>query len=121
MKRPFKFFDGDWQQPPLEPIPQPLLPNEMIIRYWNDGDFHNILYERVISWANGNHVFGGGWTRHAYVGTMERFFYNKLSIPIIESIEALIPDGATFTQDDEQYLAHIHFHFEVRIIYFEPS
>ncbi len=119
MNNNFKFLKSE-QEKPLEPIPLPLSPDETIIHYWNDGDFRNILYAKVISWANGNHAFGGGWTRHAFVGTMERFFYNKLSVPIIESIEALIPDGATFTQGDGQYLPHIHFHFEVRIIYYEP-
>lgn len=120
MIRNFKFFYGDWQQPPLEPIEviRPLLDNEMIIHYWNDGDYHNILTARVIAWANGNHAFGGGWIRTVYRGTMERFFYNRLSIPVIESIELLV-DNITFTQDDEYDLSHRNFSEQLRIIYYE--
>ncbi len=118
----FKFFDGDWQQPALEPMedsPTPILNNEQIIRYWNDGDFHNILYERVIAWARGTHAFGGGWRLETFVGTMERFFYNRLEIPVIQSIEAMTPGGPTFTEDDRYYIDNNNFHYPVRILYYE--
>ena len=118
----FKFFDGDWQQPPLEPVEDPprlILDNEQIVRYWNDGDYHNILYERVITWARGIHVFADNWIQREYEGTMERFFYNRLEIPVIQSIEALIPGGSTFTEDDRYFIDNNNFHYPLKIIYYE--
>ena len=125
--KPFKFFDGDWQQPPLDPIDAPdrpdipLLENEQVIRYWNDGDYHNILYERIIAWASGIHIFADNWIQKEYEGTMEGFFNNRLGlgIPVVQSIGLLAENGDTFTEDDRIYLHHIHFHFPVRIIYYE--
>ena len=66
----FKFLNGIEEQ-------QSLLENEQVIRYWNDGDYRNILYERVIAWARGIHVFADNWIQREYEGTLERFFYNS--------------------------------------------
>jgi hypothetical protein len=120
----FKFFRGDWPQLPSEPLEDPprlILDNEQIIRYWNDGDYNNILYERIIAWARGIHVFADNWIQREYQGTMERFFYNRigLEIPVIQSIEALIPGGSTFTEDDRYYIDNNNFHYPVKIIYYE--
>ncbi len=58
MIRYFKFFDGDWQPPPLDPIDapdipnSPLLENEQVIRYMNNERFD--VY-RTIAWANTCH------------------------------------------------------------------
>ena len=52
----FKFLNGIEEQPD-----RPVLDNEQVIRFWNDGDYHNILYERVIAWARGIHVFADNW------------------------------------------------------------
>jgi hypothetical protein len=127
MVKRFKFFDGDWQQPPLDPIDAPdrpdipLLENEQVIRYWNDGDYHNILYERIIAWASGIHIFADNWIQKEYEGTMEGFFNNRLGlgIPVIQFIEPLIPGGSTFTEDDRYYLDNNNFHYPVKIIYYE--
>jgi len=115
----FKFFSGNRQQPPLDAPDIPILNNEQIIRYWNDGDYHNILYERVIAWASGIHLFADNWIERQYEGTMERFFNNRLEIPVIQSIEALVPGGTTFTEDDRYYIDNINFHFPVKIVYYE--
>ena len=98
----FKFLNGDWHQPSVEDPPRLILDNEQIIRYWNDGNYHDILYERVIAWARGIHVFADNWILREYEGTMERFFNNRLGleIPVIQSIEAIVPGGTTFTEDD---------------------
>lgn len=113
----FKFLNGDCQ--PVEELPRPVLENEQIIRYWNDGDFHNILYERIIAWARGIHVFADNWIEREYEGTLERFFYNRLEIPVVRSIQLLVDDGDTFTEDHRIFFQHIHFHFPVKIIYYE--
>jgi hypothetical protein len=117
----FKFFSGNCQQPPIDAPDIPILNNEQIIRYWNDDDYHNILYERIIAWARGIHVFADNWIQREYEGTMERFFNNRLGlgIPVIQSIEALIPGGSTFTEDDRYYIDNNNFHYPVRIIYYE--
>jgi hypothetical protein len=119
----FKFFDDDWQQHPLEQVEDPprlILDNEQVIHYWNDGDYHNILYERIIAWARGIHVFADNWIQREYEGTMERFFYNRLEIPVIQSIEKMVPDHLTFfTEDDRYYLDNNNFNCPVRIIYYE--
>ena len=97
-----------------------LLNNEQVIRYYNDGDYHNLLNSRVIAWARGIHVFADNWIQGEYVGTLERFFYNRLDIPVIISIEALIPNGTTFTEDDREYIDHVNFDgIPFKIIYFE--
>ena len=119
MMRPFKFFDGDWQQPPLDApdIPDsPLLDNEQVIRYMNNERFD--VY-RTIAWARGIHLFADNWIERQYEGTMERFFNNILEIPVIQSIEALIPNGTTFTEDDREYLNYFNFDVPVKIIYYE--
>ena len=113
--RDFKFLKENVEDPPRQ-----ILDNEQIIRFWNDGDYHNILYERVIAWARGIHVFADNWIQREYEGTLERFFYNRLEIPVIQSIEALIPGGPTFTEDDRYYIDNNNnFHYPVRIIYYE--
>ena len=114
----FKFFSGDCQ--PAEDPPRLILDNEQIIRYWNDGDYRNILYERVIAWARGIHVFADNWIQREYEGTLDRFFYNRLEIPVIQSFEALIPNGATLTEDDRQYIDYTNFDGSpFKIIYYE--
>lgn len=107
------------QPQPVEQMQISLLENEQIIRYWNDGDFHNILYERIITWARGTHLFDDNWRERVFDGTMERFFYNRLEIPVIQSIESIVPGGSTFTEDDRYYLENNNFHYPVRIIYYE--
>ena len=97
----------------------PLLENEQWIRYWNDGDYHNLLSSAVIAWARGTHAFDNNWVEHRFEGTMEEFFYARLDIPVILSIEALVDDGATFYEDDREYLDNINFQFPVKIIYFQ--
>jgi hypothetical protein len=115
----FKFFDDGWRQPPMEP-PRPVLDNEQVIRYWNDGDYRNILNSSVIAWARGIHVFADNWIQRVYEGTLEEFFYVRLDIPVIQSIEALIPNGATLTEDDRQYIDYVNFDSSpVKIIYYE--
>ena len=101
-------------------VEQSLLDNEQIIRYWNDGDYHNILYERVIAWARGIHVFADNWIQREYEGTLERFFYNRLEIPVIQSFEALIPNGATLTEDDRNIIDDVNLDgIPFKIIYYE--
>lgn len=97
-----------------------LMDNEQVIRYWNDGDFRNVLYERVIAWARGTHAFSNEWALREYEGTLERFFYNRLEIPVIQSFEALIPNGATLTEDDREYVNYVNFDGSpFKIIYYE--
>jgi len=115
--RTFKFFSGDWQR--VEELPRPVLENEQTIRYYNDEDFQTTLHSRVIAWARGIHVFSDNWIQREYEGTLERFFYNRLEIPVIQSIEALIPGGPTFTEDDRYYIDNNNFHYPVKIIYYE--
>jgi hypothetical protein len=111
----FKFLKENVEDPPRS-----ILDNEQIIRFWNDGDYHNILYERVIAWARGIHVFADNWIQREYEGTMERFFYGRLEIPVIQSIEKMIPDHLTFfTEDDRYYLDNNNFNCPVKIIYYE--
>lgn len=116
MMRPFKFFDGDWQQPPLDAPDSPVLDNEQVIRYMNNERFD--VY-RTIAWARGIHLFADNWIERQYEGTMERFFNNILEIPVIQSIEALIPNGTTFTEDDREYLNYFNFDVPVKIVYYE--
>jgi len=122
MIRYFKFFDGDWQPPPLEPIDapdipnSPLLENEQVIRYMNNERFD--VY-RTIAWARGIHLFADNWIERQYEGTMERFFNNRLEIPVIQFIQALIPNGTTFTEDDRDYLNYFNFDVPVKIVYYE--
>jgi len=118
MIKPFKFFNGGCQ-PTLESTRVPLLENEQIIRYWNNGDSRDMLYEKVIAWARGTHAFGGEWRLESFIGPMERFFDNRLEIPVIQSIEAMIPNGATFTEDDREYINYFNFDCTVRILYYE--
>lgn len=118
----FKFLNENLEQLPLEPIEieRVLLENQQVIRYWNDGDFRNVLYERVIAWARGIHVFADNWVQREYEGTLERFFYNRLEIPVIQSFEALIPNGATLTEDDREYVNYVNFDgAPFKIIYYE--
>jgi hypothetical protein len=112
----FKFFDDGWQQPPLEPIVSAGLENEMVIRYMNNERF--VIY-KTIAWARGIHAFADNWVQIEFEGTMEEFFTNRLEIPVILSIEALIPDGATFTEDDRDYLNYFNFDCPVKIIYYQ--
>ena len=118
MIKDFKFFSGDCQ--PVEELPRPVLENEQTIRYYNDWDFQTTLYSRVIAWARGIHVFSDNWIQREYEGTLERFFYNRLEIPVIQSIEALIPNGATLTEDDREYVNYVNFDgAPFKIIYYE--
>ena len=117
MVKHFKFFSGDCQ--PVEDPPRLVLENEQTIRYYNDWDFQTTLYSRVIAWARGIHLFADNWIPREYEGTFERFFYNRLEIPVIQSIEALIPGGPTFTEDDRYYIDNNNFHYPVKIIYYE--
>ena len=118
----FKFFGENSQEPIImvETFPRALLENEQLIHYWNDGDFRNILYERVIAWASGIHLFADNWIQREYEGTMERFFYNRLEIPVIQSIVALIPNGTTLTEDNREYVNYVNFDGSpFRIIFYE--
>ena len=112
----FKFFDDGWQQPPLEPIVSAGLENEMVIRYITHANF--CVY-RTIAWARGIHAFADNWIQREFEGTMYEFFADRLEIPIIQSIEALIPDGAIFTEDDRDYLNYFNFDCPVKIIYYQ--
>jgi hypothetical protein len=115
----FKFFDGDWQQPPIDALDRPnspVLDNEQVIRYVNN-DYFDVY--RTIAWARGIHLFADNWIEREYVGTMESFFNNILGIPVIQSIEALIQNGTTFTEDDRDYLNYFNFDFPVKIVYYE--
>jgi hypothetical protein len=114
--RNFKFFDGGWQQPPLEPIVSAGLENEMVIRYTNHANF--CVY-RTIAWVRGIHAFADNWIQREFEGTMDEFFSHWLEIPVILSIEALIPNGATFTEDDREYLNYFNFECPVKIIYYQ--
>ena len=122
MIRYFKFFDGDWQPPPWDPIDAPEIPNrpvldnEQVIRYVNNEGF--VIY-RTIAWARGIHAFADNWIQKEYEGTMVRFFFNCFEIPVIQSIEALISNGATFTEDDREYLNYFNFDIPVKIVYYE--
>ena len=115
----FKFLNENLEQLSLDApdIPNsPLLENEQVIRYMNNERFD--VY-RTIAWARGIHVFADNWIERQYEGTMERFFNNILEIPVIQSIEALIPNGATLTEDDRDYLNYFNFDVPVKIVYYE--
>jgi hypothetical protein len=118
MIKPFKFFNGDCQ-PTLEPTRVPLLENEQIVSYWDDGGNRDMLYVKVIAWVRGTHAFSDEWIQREYEGTMEEFFTNRLGIPVILSIEAMVNNGVTFYEDDRIYMDQISFDFPVRIIYYE--
>lgn len=112
----FKFLSENLEEQPN----RPLLENEQIIRYWNGGDYHNILHSRVIAWARGTHVFSDDWIQRGYEGTLEQFFTNRLEIPVILSFEALIPNGATLYEDDREYVNYVNFDGSpFRIKYYE--
>ena len=115
--RTFKFFSGDWQR--VEELPRPVLENEQTIRYYNDEDFQTTLHSRVIAWARGIHLFADNWIPREYEGTFERFFYNRLEIPVIQSIQAIMQGGSTLTEDDREYIDNNNFYYPVRIIYYE--
>jgi hypothetical protein len=81
--RQFKFFhkeDGDIRFPPL-------LHNEQLIHYWNDGDYENTLTARIIAWSNEEHRRSPEWTFTRFIGTMEEFFMSIQTIPVIKYIE----------------------------------
>ena len=66
-----------------------LLDNEQIIHYWNNNG--DVLISRVIAWRNWDH-YGDRWGMNRWVertfqGTMVGFFYDRLDIPLIFSIE----------------------------------
>lgn len=98
----------------VEPTPVPLLENEQVIRYMNNERF--IIY-KTIAWARGIHVFADNWVQREYQGFMDDFFTDRLEIPVIQSIEALIPDGATLTEDDREYVNFDRSPF--KIIYYQ--
>ena len=92
MIKPFKFFDGDWQQPPLDSIDAPdrpdipLLENEQIIRFY---DTNNVgFFEcRTILWRETIHMDRTRFRRRDFIGTMSEFFSDKPFIPPIAFIE----------------------------------
>ena len=99
------------------PTPNPLLENEQVIRYTNNERF---LIYKTIAWARGIHAFADNWVQREYQGFMDDFFTDRLEIPVIQSIEALIPDGATLTEDDREYVNYVNFDGSpFRIIFYE--
>jgi len=123
----FKFFNENIKPTTTEMLDisepnRPLLENETIIHYWNDGDFYVILYARVIAWNRDIHS-SRAWRECIYEGTMERFFYNRLEIPVIRCIVVLGTDGALdrlFFESDVEYLSTHNFgNYSVKIYYYE--
>ena len=88
MIKPFKFFDGDWQQPPLEPTPIPdILPNgEWGILYRDRNN--NLLLDNVR--LDGLEYSHGDWVEYdtGFI-TMDYFFntYRHGFAPVVRSIE----------------------------------
>jgi hypothetical protein len=78
----FKFFHQEEELPRA-----PLLYNEQIIHYWNDGEYENTLTARVIAWSNEEHRRSTEWTFTRFIGTMEEFFIGNRGIPVIKYIE----------------------------------
>ena len=89
MIKPFKFFDGDWQQPPLEPTPIPdILPNgEWGILYRDRNN--NLLLDNVR--LDGLEYSHDDWfTYDTGFITMDYFFntyFNDIIAPVVRSIE----------------------------------
>jgi hypothetical protein len=89
MIKPFKFFDGDWQQPPLEPTPiLDILPNgEWGILYRDRNN--NLLLDNVR--LDGLEYSHDDWfTYDTGFITMDYFFntyFNDMIAPVVRSIE----------------------------------
>ena len=89
MIKPFKFFDGDWQQPLLEPTPiLDTLPNgEWGILYRDRNN--NLLLDNVR--LDGLEYSHDDWVEYdtGYI-TMDYFFntyFNDIIAPVVRSIE----------------------------------
>ncbi len=80
--KPFKFFQKE-----VGIRFPPLLHNEQLIHYWNDGDYSNTLTARIIAWSNEEHRRSSEWTFTRFIGTMDEFFTSIQSIPVIKYIE----------------------------------
>jgi hypothetical protein len=65
----------------------PLLHNEQIIHYWDDGDDMDYLTARIIAWSDEWHRWNPQWTFTRFSGTMQEFFTSIQSIPVIKYIE----------------------------------
>ena len=93
----FKFFQKD------EGVRfPPLLHNEQLIHYWNDGDYLNTLTARVIAWSNEEHRMSPEWTFSRFIGTMDEFFMDNRGIPVIKYIDqngTLLYMGESFPID----------------------
>ena len=89
MIKPFKFFDGDWQQPPLEPTPiLDILPNgEWGILYRDRNN--NLLLDNVR--LDGLEYSHDDWfTYDTGFITMDYFFntyFNDMIAPVVRSLE----------------------------------
>lgn len=107
--KPFKFFHKE------EERTIPLLPNEQLIRYWNDGDNNHISSARVISWSNEGHMWSPRWRFKQFIGTMDEFFTGRMEIPVIKHIGR--PNPLSFMEID--ILMQRHYHGEYEIYYYE--
>ena len=107
--RPFKFFQKEDEERTI-----PLLPNEQLIRYWNDGENSHISSTRVISWSNEEYMWRPRWSLIHFIGTMEEFFTDRLEIPVIRHIGRV----GSFSFMENDILMQHHYHGEYEIFYY---
>ena len=82
----FKFFKNNFDTV-FRDETLPLLPNEQMLHYWNDGEEQDLLTARVIVWADHTYRQDMRWEFRRFDGTMEMFFQHRRNIVPIRTIQ----------------------------------